>query len=382
MYHDEHSARPHHDSELVCRLHEHQPGYNSLTYKSGQLPQFIESETVPELDALLSEIRSKILVPSYLKEAQRKLVFKTKNHQMLLNEPFWVDVGDDSVQLTPLDKTKDIPATWKSFSTAMQLMGDSPHHWQNLNPLLEGIKVSRSGKDLKSWQQQVIVKTAGNKGMAHIVLEGVRSAERTGLRMRDVRVAREVLWACRMVAVLGEWSAVSTDKAVRYSTQIATLMDEESHCGGKASETKDLFESLGDPRRQPDIIGAALELAAVRADLHLAGEDTDDVVAKLTERLMANIERDPHTSKTGEPEKQKAQAAEADYQLERWVPVLSGLQAAKKLLSDATPHRAEVDQKIQELREKTMQWRATIAKSGDPSTERRRGAQWFDALET
>lgn len=296
---------------------------------------------------------------------------------MLENDPFFVDIGDESIQLHPLDMTKDIPNSWASLKQAMELFGDDPTEWTNLLSLLEGFHLS--GKKWSSLQWEIIARTAGDAGMAHILIEAVRRASRTGFVLHDTRIVREVMWACINKALLGGDGAASSIKAASYAANICDALEQDEHCGRPDQRAKDVMVRHGDPRRQPDIIGAQLYLTAQYADRYQDGIDAGDQVKKLTLRLVPNLTNDPHVSRTKKPE--RLPGKEAEYQLHRWSPVLKGLMLSEKILRSKLPSADIVRQSIADLEAKTKSWRETVTSARQADEDFvRPGARCYDAL--
>ena len=170
---------------------------------------------------------------------------------MLRNDPINVEVHGESVLLEPIDRTKDIPDSWRSVMRAMNLMGKLPSNpdlesshlsrkasrgkgkkpnsdydipsageaedastsrgatpvdsellhekWMQLLPLMNGMRAA--GRKFKPWQYARIVKQAGEADASHVVLFAAKQAHTTGLYLQDIRVIREVFWSFRIKAL-------------------------------------------------------------------------------------------------------------------------------------------------------------------------------------
>jgi hypothetical protein len=284
-----------------------------------------------------------------------------------------VDIGSENVQLLPLDATKDIPNSWKSIVKAMQLMGASKADWNNLVSLLEGMKIA--GRRWKTWQLEMVVREAGKQGMSSVVVEAVRAAGRTGLVLRDIRVAREAMWACRQRAVKSDWARGETAKAIRNAESLAEMMEGELHWGGSRRP-----DGL-DPRRQADVLGVVVELCSARAVRHLEGMDEDGKVEMYAKRLVDHLEGmgEGETMQVKDGESFKMPwAASADYELLRWLPVRNALRMAKEVLGGSMPRREFVDQRSKKLESVLVDARDVVSGAQGDKRERRRGLKWLE----
>lgn len=269
--------------------------------------------------------------------------------------------------------TKDIPDSWGSVVRAMSLMGTSRADWNNLLSLLEGMK--NAGRKWRTWQVEKIVRDAGKAGMSGVIVECVRAAARTGLVLRDVRVVREAMWACRMRAVLSGWSKGETERALRNAEQLAELLEGKLHLGGKRPEGLD-------PRREADVLGAVCELAVVRAVRHLGGEDVDGKVERYVRRLVDNLRG------VGEEVAMEVQdkkdglktpwAATADYELMRWVPVRNALKMAPEVLGGKITQQDLVNDKLKHLDSILADGRDVVTGAQGDKREKRRGLNWLE----
>lgn len=284
-----------------------------------------------------------------------------------------MEVGSETVQLEPLDMTKDIPDSWGSVVRAMALMGDSRADWSNLLSLLEGMK--NAGRRWRTWQVEKIVRDAGKAGMSGVVVECVRAAARTGLVLKDVRVVREAMWACRMRAVLSGWSKGETERALRNAEQLAELLEGELHLGGKRPEGLD-------PRREADVLGAVCELAAARAVRHHGGDDADGKVEMYVRRLVDNLAGVGDEVAMEVQDKKEGLktpwAATADYELMRWVPVRNALKVAQEVLGDKMPNQDLVNEKLQKLESVLSDARDVVTGAQGDNREKRRGLKWLE----
>jgi len=249
-------------------------------------------------------------------------------------------------------------------------MGTAPTSWANFIGLLEGMKTA--GRKWKPWQLERILRIAGDCGMAGIILEAARSAARTGIVLADVQVVREAFWGCRTKAVLEGWSEQGLESAVRYAEQFASLLEEERHAGRERLGD-------GDPRVQADIIGVVLELVAVKAEKFGQGKDRDGMVRVYVERVVPHLEG---VRALVMGDEKGSLAMKADHEMCRWVPVVSGLEAAGRVLGKEMPGAELVGKKIKELKRKLEEAREIVEESEEPEQVKgkRKGLHWWKAL--
>lgn len=320
----------------------------------------------PTLRDHLSQIRSRIFLPSHLKAHHRRLIYQRRHWDLLRTENITVDIGPETdIRLNPVDKTKDVPDSWKALLQVLSGLGDDVKSWKGvLVGVLEGFRVA--GRRWKGWQWERIVREAGRRGAVGVVVEAARVGERTGLRLRDVRIVREVLWGCRGLAVRGKDEGGSRKEALRLAEEVAGMCEDKAHAGALGPEERD-------PKVQPDCIGILLELVVM-------AEKPDLVkVKRYAERLLVNLERGvgEGMDRTEQDLQKKWRIVPAvDYELMRWVPVWSGLSKARELLADDMALGDVADSKMKQLTKKVNDLKDGIDPSNDKGIDKRTGFKW------
>ncbi|KAI9760510.1 MAG: hypothetical protein M4579_001595 [Chaenotheca gracillima] len=248
------------------------------TQKHGNVNSFTPASN-PQLDALLQEFRSQIFIPAHLSKVHRELIHKPSKHPILKgDEPFMVDVGDEKVQLKPLDPMKDEPSTRKGIAEILRLMKE-PQDWDNLPLFLEELRIARR-KSLPSIRKEQLARKACEGGRDDILMQCLRKTSTIDLAMKEVEFVCEVMWGLRVKPVQARWDDLTTEKALKNAEQVLELLEHREHSGDLPLRRKS-----GDPRLSPEVIGVVFELAAVRATRHQGGEDTDGKVATYARRL-------------------------------------------------------------------------------------------------
>ena len=338
---------------------------------------------------------------------------------MLQSDPFEVEVGSgdysEKFLLEPIDRTKDVPNSWKSVRRVMKLMGESEiarrraraqrkskdgqtqetqaqveefagkvrrNEFDNLLPLLAGMR--NSGRHWKLWQWEIVARMAGENDAAYALVEAARQAEETGLYLYDLRIIREVIWACRLHAASSQWSAEKCAKALGYLEELARLMEDPVQ---KREEQRAINKGILDgklnPLKQADVIGVAVELAAKRVEA-LEDEETEEVLIhartnlhNYLHRLLPNIDNAIDESAKAVAEAEPLGMV-ADYELLRWVPVLHGLKTVQSALK--SKNTTDLGDYIERVSKRVQDARNTVIDSvGGDEGGKRRGLIWCES---
>ncbi|KAF2657167.1 hypothetical protein K491DRAFT_677491 [Lophiostoma macrostomum CBS 122681] len=248
---------------------------NSCAHQRGSLPQFLPAST-PELSALLSTLNSKILLPEHLTPDQHKLVFRKENKAKLEAEPIEITLGNVTLPLEHLDKTRDLPPR---VPTIFKIIDSSttPDDYENVVRMIEGLRSAGITLDIRKKEKIVRVLSAADQ--QHLVLRALQRASATDMRLRN-----QDLVACAFKGLFSRarrsgWDEAETRKMLGFAEQYVDLMEDEEHLG--KSDMKS-----GDLRSSPLVICYPLALAAVRAKKHTGAQDVDGKVRLYAGRLM------------------------------------------------------------------------------------------------
>ncbi|KAF2021427.1 hypothetical protein BU24DRAFT_446444 [Aaosphaeria arxii CBS 175.79] len=255
--------------------------------RKGSLPSFLEPSS-EDLGAALAKLNSKVLLPAQLSPDQRKLVFRPSNTARLEAESVEITLGDVTLPLEHINQRTDTPSRWGTIKTIVD-SSETPEDWENVLRMLEGFE--DASLHLSPARKCMIIRSLNNAGMQHLVLKALQRADKTGLRLRDEEIVLRVFTGFHEKALDAEWGAAETKKALGYAEQVIDLMEEKTHLGGKPV-------GPGDLRSNPVVIGALLELAAVRAKKHTEGKDVDGKVKKYAHRIMSAHTQDPSIMET------------------------------------------------------------------------------------
>ncbi|TVY40301.1 hypothetical protein LOCC1_G005414 [Lachnellula occidentalis] len=307
--------------------------------RSSVVPAFKPTSS-PELDTLLQEVREKVILPSYLSKMQRDLIFKDKYKKTLEVEPVFAKIGDEEFRLQHIDLMNDVPSSQKSLRKAMSLMKERSD-WENMTGLLAGIRRKSSNPQQLN---RVIIRALGQAGRQDVLLECLRQASQTGVRLRYFSTTFDALTALSAKAVESKWDAAETKKALRWSEQVLDLLEDPKH---SPSEASPLFDS----RRRPEVIGQVLQLAAVKASKHQDGKDLDGKVEQLSRRVLdcySNTKEELSKGNVGSPNRI---AYLHNSMLRFKVPLLHGMKIAEEVLGSDSDITVQLKEKATELEE-------------------------------
>ncbi|KAI1396103.1 hypothetical protein F4819DRAFT_476336 [Hypoxylon fuscum] len=233
----------------------------------------------PQLDELLSTIRHKIILPSYLPTEQRKKIFSAKYEKKLQSDPIIIEIDGEVLKFRYQNVFTDIPQTRRSVVQAISQF-ESPDDFANLRPLLEGIAYAnrKFGPDFYA----KILRTVGAKGRIYDVIDCARSVARTGYKLDSSEKANEVLHFVQMKAVETKWDEAQTAKALRWAEMVLDLLQEEVH-QPKRRKDEPMLEGELPLYRDPMVLLAPLHLtAALVAKQGAEAEGAEEVKDKLT----------------------------------------------------------------------------------------------------
>ena len=174
-----------------------------------------------------------------------------------------------------------MPNRKEQLARVLHLMRNGEaHDWDNLPNLLRGLHAMR--KDPPPRVRARMIRQASIKGKFDVIMKCLRAAQATGLTLTDADTLQATIWGLRSIADQGEWSEEALAQALKYSSDIASLLESDIHGGGRNVPPTDA-------RRNPFVLGVFLELNAVYAYRFQGAEDIDGRVTAFAERLLFNI---------------------------------------------------------------------------------------------
>ncbi|KAI1365214.1 hypothetical protein F5Y08DRAFT_338926 [Xylaria arbuscula] len=259
-----------------------QRSFTSTSQRNANITHFTPTSS-PELDSLLSEIRTKIILPSYLPEEQRKKIFSRKWEKKLNADPIVIEIDGEVINFRYLNPLTDLPNTQNTTGLAIKQF-ETVADFANLKPLLEGIH--HTGRKIKPHFYVGIARIVGTKGHIYEIIECARSARRTGFKLDNSEKVNEVLHHVQMKARYADWDKAETKQALRWAEMVVEMLHDEVH-QPKRSKDDPVLPGEIPLARDPMVLGAPLHLAAILASRYEAGEEILDKVHKLAQDVVA-----------------------------------------------------------------------------------------------
>ena len=150
--------------------------------------------------------------------------------------------------------------------------------WRALPALLEGLHKGHSVPEMNF--QEKIVRKAVQADQLSVVVRCLNRSALTGITLKNDNILSLTLWGLHEHAQAAQWDEERLNKALRYSVEIAQLLESEEHGSGRRILPND-------PRTRPTTIAVFLELYAVLAQKYKGGKDVDGNVKKYADRLMS-----------------------------------------------------------------------------------------------
>lgn len=296
---------------------------------SGSLPSFQHTSS-PELDNLLETFRSNVFLPAHLRKAQRDIIYRPKNHHLLsTEEPATVAIGDEVLQLRPLNRMRDEPLTRTSIIKILQLMREAKN-WQNLAPFLIGLRNSQ--RVLRQPHLEKMVRTACEQGNEGAIMECLRQSEKTGVELWQVGVAVELMWRAMGRAIEGNWTEEAVDRGLRLADSLWIMMQDPKHAN----------EQLLDPTQCPETVGVMVQLHAAKAVMFHEQKDIHGKVVEYTQRLLALWEKMNFPNSDSD-------VRTATLNLMKWAPVWHGMKMARKVSEVTSEMKKELGIRVKEV---------------------------------
>ncbi|CRG87296.1 hypothetical protein PISL3812_04313 [Talaromyces islandicus] len=248
---------------------------NNSTSASKGIPSFGPVST-PELEKQLKYIREQLFVPMYMTERQRRLMFRPRYRERLVEEQVKVTIGEEEFTLYPRIR-QQLPSKETVFSTMEGMK--TPKDWENLIPLLIGLRKSNIAVHPASYEKWV--RLAGKSGATAVILELAKQTKRTGFTLSSYGVGLQLALSLYERAQAAGFKGEAVSTALRHAEQAAQVMNTPEHTNS---------EPLQDPKRQPWFIGVCLQLSAAQALEQQGGEDAAAKAASYARKLMGNWE--------------------------------------------------------------------------------------------
>ncbi|KAI0383127.1 hypothetical protein F5Y04DRAFT_251887 [Hypomontagnella monticulosa] len=273
--------------------------FSSSTRQNAMLGHFTPAST-PELDELLSMIRTKVILPSYLPTEQRKKIASPKYKKKLQSDPITIEIDGEVTKFQHQNPFVDIPQTRRSVMSAITKF-ETAEDFANLRPLLEGIAYANRKFPASFYNK--IVRNVGSKGRISLIIQCARGVAKTGLKLDSSEKVMETLHFVQMHAVEANYDSAATAKALRWADMVVEMLQEKGH---KPHLPKDKIKVKGELPlyRDPMTILAQLHLAAaliVRGEPQVA-ETNAEASAEANAEAEAEDESEGEVEATSEGE--------------------------------------------------------------------------------
>lgn len=133
--------------------------------------------------------------------------------------PIIIEVDGIEHRFAPIDRTKDIPNSKKTFNQVMELM-ETPEDWSNLPTLLAGYK--KANVQLRSQYLGKLVRRAAETGNIYSIIDCAKQSEKTGFKFQTHEMVTRLLAAINQTIVEGD--AEATQKAVKWVDLVLDLL--------------------------------------------------------------------------------------------------------------------------------------------------------------
>ncbi|KAI1340601.1 hypothetical protein F5Y15DRAFT_423035 [Xylariaceae sp. FL0016] len=259
-----------------------QRSFTSTPRRDAQITRFSPTSN-PDLDTLLSNIRTKIILPSYLPLVQRKKILNPKYAKKLQADPIIIDIDGEVLKFRHQNPfSGEIPNTRKSVIHAIESF-ETPDDFANLKPLLEGI--AHTGYKFEPDFYAKILRNCGKKGYIYDIIECARGVQRTAFKLDSSEKVNETLHFVQMMAIDAGWAEGKTRKALRWAEMVVELIQEEGHQPKRRKYEVPLAGELP-LARDPMVLASPLHLAAVLVSKYGAGEEAVDKVNRLAKDIV------------------------------------------------------------------------------------------------
>ncbi|KAI0816416.1 hypothetical protein GGR55DRAFT_674617 [Xylaria sp. FL0064] len=246
---------------------QHHRSFTSTPQRNANITHFTPTSS-PAIDSLLNDIRTKIILPSYLPKAQRKKIYSRKWEKKLQADPIIIEIDGEVLKFRYQNPLTDLPAAMKSMGAAITQF-QTAADFANLKPLLEGVHYA--GRKIHPSFAAKILRLVGAKGRVYDMIDCARSVRRTGYKLDTSEKVNMLLHYVQMKARDADWDVAETRQALRWADLVIELLHEEAHQPRRRKSNPVLPGEIP-LKRDPMVLAAPLHLAAILAARHKAGE--------------------------------------------------------------------------------------------------------------
>lgn len=233
---------------------------------------FAETEN-SELNNVLIDVQEKIILPAYLPEAQRKLVFNSAKSDYIKRNPVVIELDGLEHTFTYIDRTRDIPNSKKALAQATRLM-KTKEEWDNIATFLAGYR--KAGIKLTREHYEAIIRRACDSQQEYSIIECAKQAVKTGLALKYESYV--ILLMSSINGKVGS-TAEETLQALKWNRLVSDLIQRPEH-QLQGRRPRDL------PHFNPAIRGTLLFAQAhgIQAQ-QAAGESAEGLIKELRDNV-------------------------------------------------------------------------------------------------
>ncbi|KAF7542559.1 hypothetical protein G7Z17_g11470 [Cylindrodendrum hubeiense] len=178
------------------------------------------------LNEVLNNIQEKIILPSYLPEKQRELIFSPKSRTYIQQNPVIIELDGLEHRFSTIDRFKDVPNSKKALISVLELM-KTKEDWDNLGTLLAGYQ--KAGIRLPQHHYMKMIRKAGRNGQIYSIIECAKQAQKTGFELsQKEHVIQLLTFINNKVTHAGPGDAKSVD-ALRWTEIVLDLLQRPPH---------------------------------------------------------------------------------------------------------------------------------------------------------
>lgn len=265
----------------------------------------------PELNAILHKFRQEVFLPSVVSEEYNKLMTRKSKHEILSRSP-GVSVSvrkavPPSVHLSPNEEEEiirlqpvkeDFPFYESMRTIYFGLEQDSSAAaWENLIPFLEGMRIARRTVPWIFGERLARKANMQGAGRWNQLITAASMAERTQLRLSNIRLTRELLRGAFERALNNESKSAEPSKTV---AAVVRLLEAPEHY-----LIDEFWNSPGayrhaDMRQDPFVLATKLTMSSIDVLDKNNGVDQEGVVSRDIQKLLTLNARTQHERFTEE----------------------------------------------------------------------------------
>lgn len=178
------------------------------------------------MNEALHTIQDKIILPAYLPEKQRELVFDPKMRNYIKQNPVVIELDGLEHKFSTIDRFKDVPNSKKALAEVLTLM-ETREDWSNLGTLLAGYK--KAGIRLHRKTYSKIVRMAGKKKQAYAIIECAKQTQKTGLVLNRKEYVVQLLQRINEKITSPSGDKSEAAQALKWNDIVIDLIQQPEH---------------------------------------------------------------------------------------------------------------------------------------------------------